>query len=160
MNKVILILIAAWLSCAQVYASDSAIQPESTKTNSIALIEVETSLTALEASSLIQAGLQEKGFQIRFIQPVEKGLKKYQKDPGYLRVILFDPQTSDLPAGETGDELHVFVPLRVAVIETPEGSKVSSMPYAAVANTLSGEAQQVMSRWGGDIVDVIEGLPE
>lgn len=160
MKQTIRLLLLCWLSFVAVYASAQASSADDRGVNATALLEMTTSMAVLDASSLVQAGLQEKGFRIRFIQPVEKGLKKYQENPGYLRVIVFDPPASDVPAGSAGDELHVFIPLRVAVIEMPgEGSKVSSMPYSAVANTLSEEAKRVMSRWGADIAEVIEGLP-
>lgn len=143
----------------------SADMPNGTDAQSLAdrtphLIERTSSLAVLEVSSLVQAGLQEKGFTVRFVQPIDKGLKKYQDKPGYLRVIVFDPPSAGIPVGAAGDELHVFVPLRIAIIQIGQGSKVSVLPYADLAGSLSTEAGVVMQHWGEQIAAVIGGVPE
>ena len=124
------------------------------------IISTQTTLGPIEASSLIQAELQAQGFSVRFVQPVDKGLKKYNKQQEYLRIIVFDPPAEDIPGGAAGDALHAFIPLRIAVTRHANATEVSALPYAQVAQSLPVEAQVAMQRWGEVVRDIIEGLPD
>jgi uncharacterized protein (DUF302 family) len=124
------------------------------------VISTQTTLGPIEASSLIQAELQAQGFSVRFVQPVDKGLKKYNKQQEYLRIIVFDPPAEDIPDGAAGDALHAFIPLRIAITGQANGTEVSALPYAQVAQSLPVGAQAAMQRWGEVVRDIIEGLPD
>ncbi len=155
MNRMFLFVVMGLLGVLA-HADDSGL----IQVGEAALIERTTILSGPETSSWIQAGLQERGYAIRFVQAVEEGLKHYQASPQYLRVIVFDPPTTNMPVGVAGDQLHVFVPLRVAVAAAPQGARVSSMSYGKVASALPEEAAQVMLGWHEDIVSVMTSLPD
>ncbi|MGB1111091.1 MAG: hypothetical protein ACPG4N_12095 [Gammaproteobacteria bacterium] len=103
--------------------------------------------SAGEVSAYLQSELQSRGFQVQFVQPIDKGLTAHGDHQPYFRVIIFNPPAEDIPKGEAGDALHAFLPLRIAVAETAEGTRASVLPYARLAESLEPEAAEALRTW-------------
>lgn len=116
-----------------------------------------TDLDYEEVSLLLQSGLQEAGYSVRFVQPVDVGLRNRGIEVGVYRVVLFEPEQADatLPP-----EAAALLPWRITIDREGEHLRLSALrPSTFAQDPIMATMADRLGQWEADIEEVLSTLP-
>lgn len=114
-----------------------------------------SSLFAPETMAHLQTAIQDAGYQLRFVQPVDHGLKSRGVDVGLYRVVLFDPPEVARIL-DAHPELAPLLPLRITVYEDDRGIVLSSLRPTLLTPSDDPAVEALLRRWEQDIREILQ----
>lgn len=123
-----------------------------------AFIERDTELEYPEAMMALQHAITEAGYQIRFIQPVDVGLRKRGLEVGRYRVVHFDDGARSQALLARHPELLVHLPLRITLFSNDGTLRISALRPSLLADGSSPDARRALAAWEADLQRIIAGV--
>lgn len=123
------------------------------------LIERDLDLEYPEAMAYLQTAIRDAGYELQFIQPVDRGLRRRGVDAEELRVLhVLPPDTASARAAAHPD-LAPLLPLRITLYRERGALRVSAMrPTLLAGPGLDPAAARILDGWESDLRRIVAAM--